>query len=99
MDDQVARADIVGQLVEQREAALLKVFLHLDFIGLALERAELVGELEAIGSKLAADTRQEDFHRLTFLSRQAYGSSIHFAPDLSSNAAPSAGILLVRPIA
>ena len=55
VDDQVALANVVGQLVVQREAALLEVLLHLDFVGLPLERAKLVGELEAIRSKLATD--------------------------------------------
>ena len=54
VDDQIARADVVGQLVQQCEAALLEVLLYADLIRTALERAELVGELEAIGAELRA---------------------------------------------
>jgi hypothetical protein len=48
VDDQVTFAEIVGQLLQQRKAALVEVFLYLDFVGLTLERAQLVGELETI---------------------------------------------------
>jgi len=41
-------------LVQQCEAALLEVLLYADLIRTALERAELVGELEAIGAELRA---------------------------------------------
>ena len=48
VDDQVAFVEIVGQLVQKRKTALLEVFLNLDFVGLALKRAQLIGELETI---------------------------------------------------
>ncbi len=53
---QVALADVVGQLVKQGVAALLEVFLHLDFVGMVFERAELVGQPQAIRFEFSADT-------------------------------------------
>ena len=48
VNNQIALEDEVSQLVEQGEAALFEVLLNLDFVRLALERAKLVRQFEAI---------------------------------------------------
>ncbi len=65
MDDEGASTGEIGQFVEQCEAALLKVLLHLDFVRLALKRTKLNRQPEAIRSEFAADAGQENFHQRT----------------------------------
>lgn len=55
MNDEAATANVLRERIEQRVAALLEVFLHLDLERTAFERAELIGKLQTIGAKLAAD--------------------------------------------
>jgi hypothetical protein len=57
VNDEIAIANILGQLVEEREAALTEVFLDFDLEGMSPERAKLIGKFKTVGEELTTDTR------------------------------------------
>lgn len=62
VDDEVTLADVVGELVEEGKAALLEVFLYLDVIRMTFQRAQMVGQLQAVRFELQADAGEEEIH-------------------------------------
>jgi hypothetical protein len=65
MNDKIATADVVRECMQQCVAALLEILLHLDLERATSERTKLVGELQAIRAKLAADGGNEKARRHT----------------------------------
>ena len=85
MDDEIAVADVVRQLLQQREASLLKILLDLDLERAAPGRRQVIGQLQPVRLELTAHARQEQFHdgpSIGSEERLGLGMSDHLRPDL-----------------
>ena len=53
MDDEIAAADVVRQLLQQREASLLKILLDLDLERPSLGRHQVISQLQPVRLELS----------------------------------------------